>query len=67
MKLMIDGRWGYWRVFVEKTPESGVFEEVNISECSRIEMNADLNQPGASISFVRRELNYIESQPNDHG
>ncbi len=59
MKFIIDGYTGYWRVFVEKTPESGAFEEVNISECSRVEINADIDKPGASVSFVRREYNLV--------
>jgi len=67
MRLIVDGDLGYWRVFFEKTPGSGVFEEANILECSRVEMVADLNQTRAFISFVRREHNYIESQPYDQG
>lgn len=65
MKFIIDGEYGYWRVFVEKTPESGAFEEVNISECSRVEINADIDKPGASVSFVRKEHISVNAQSSN--
>ena len=61
MKILIDGESGEWKVFIEKSPESGIFDEVTRSECQRIAIRTD----GGSVSFLRIEWDDFKQPPND--
>lgn len=64
MKIIIDGYSGEWAVYMEMSDKPGVFKTVELSECSRIEINSD-SQHGVSVSLVRKDNGNVNSQPND--